>query len=442
MTTMMKMIFGSFAACFALGAMAEDPAISGVMVRQRWPWSRLVDIDYVLTCDPGAKVDVTVGAYDGAAPLALPLSSFSGDLYGVDRGLRRIVWDPTMTACTNSGALPQFRVALTPVPTPLYMVVDLTKTTNDADRIEYVYEDALTNGLWGAWVRNPVTNNGEVIESVVWTGVATNDLYKTDRLVLRRVPVGTYTMGGQEGYAAYAMNLTKACYAGVFEVTQRQWELVKGDKPSYFSKDYVARPLEQRSYEDIRGGTNDVPSVNWPATGCAVLQDSFLGKLRDKTGLADFDLPTEAQWEYLCRARTTTYYNDGLGTPSNTTSNGQMNAVGRYAGNGGKYWDGDSWEEATLAFGPTNGTAAVGSHAPNAWGLYDMHGNVYEWCLDWYATPISGSDPAGADSGLDRVARGGSWSDPALSCCSASRLNRGPTRRSRGIGFRLVRTLP
>jgi len=228
----------------------------------------------------------------------------------------------------------------------------------------------------------------------------------------------------------------------VCEVTQRQWELVTGEKPGYFSKDYAARPLEQRSYDDIRGATNSTPAVDWPATGRAVAPASFLGKLRDKTGLADFDLPTEAQWEYLCRAGTTTYYNDGFGTPSNTTSNEQINALGRYVWNGGKYWDGDSWENATSAFGPTNGTAVVGSYLLNAWGLYDTHGNMWEWCLDWYGTPVSVPDPVGAVSGSTRVRRGGSWCNTASDCCSAYRSSSAPSSWGSHFGFRLVRTLP
>ena len=437
------MIFGSIAVCFALGAAAEAPLISGVMVRQRWPWSRLVDIDYVLTCDPGAKVDVAVEAYDGATPLVLPLSSFSGDLFGVDRGLRRIVWDPTVTACTNSGAVPQFRVALTPVQVALYMIVDLTKTTNDADRIEYVYEDALTNGLWGAWVRNPVTNSGNLVASVVWTGVATNDLYKTDKLVLRRIPAGSYTMGG-DGSTTYAMSLTKPYYAGVFEVTQRQWELVMGDRPSYFTVDYATRPFEQRSYNDIRGATNGTPVISWPATGHDVAPASFLGELRDKTGLADFDLPTEAQWEYLCRAGTTTYYNDGLGTPSNLQSNAQINALGRYERNGGRVWNAGlgKYESPPGTCGTTNGTAVVGSYAPNAWGLYDTHGNVWEWCLDWSGTPVSGPDTGGPVSGQKRMARGGSWYYDGTHCRSSYRIDSSPSDQSSGVGMRLVRTVP
>ena len=427
MTTTMKMAMGFLTACFAMGTFAAE--ISGVTVRQRWPWSRLVDIDYVV-CDATQAVDIAVSAFNGATPLTLPADSLSGDLYGVSAdGTHRIVWDPTVTAYTNLEVLAKFSVALSPTPVPLYMIVDLTLSPGADGQIAYVYEDALTNGLWGAWVRNPVTNNGEVIESVVWTGVATNEIYKTDRLVLRRVPAGPYTMGGQ-GYTAYAMNLTKDMYAGVFEVTQKQWNRVMNTTGGT-----DAQAKHTVSYDDIRGATNSTPAIDWPVTGRAVATGSFLAKLRDKTGIADFDLPTEAQWEYVCRAKTTTVFNDGNaaakydGTEENNNGNTNeyLNALGWY-----KFND------------PTPTVAnPVGGKLPNAWGLYDTHGNVWEWCLDWWGTPVSGSDPVGAESGSTlRVQRGGGCNGTALYCRSAFRSSSPPSSLYFAVGFRLVRTLP
>jgi len=442
-TTFLKVTAGFFSAILAFNSLADDPTISDVVARQRWPWSRLVDIDYVLTCDSSQSVDITVTAKDGLDTLTLPTASLTGDLHNVSHGPHRIVWDPTVTAYTNSLMLTRFSVTLTPVDVPLYMIVDLTKAAGAADQCEYVYESDLTNGLWGAWERNPVTNQGTVVDSVIWAGVATNDIYKTDKLVLRRIEAGTFGMGGGEGLST---TLSKDFYAGVFEVTQRQWELIMGTKPSWFNNVsyYMTRPVEQVTYNDIRGAMNSTPAINWPATGSAVLPASFLGELRAATGIEDFDLPTEAQWEYLCRAETTTVFNDGDATANVTGTNGTgtnlwLNALGRYKYDGG----------ATVQSGnPTNsGTAVVGSYLPNAWGLYDTHGNVREWCLDWYQSSLGGgADPSGPTAGTYRVTRGGSWGRDAAYCPSSVRnmpdsSSYLPTYANGNQGFRLVRTL-
>ncbi len=138
-----------------------------------------------------------------------------------------------------------------------------------------------------------------------------------------------------------------------------------------------------------------------------------MGKLRAKTGLSTFDLPTEAQWEYACRAGTGTALSSGYNLTS-TGSDPRMAEVGRYAYNGGSSW--------TQNGNTSVGTAKVGSYLPNSWGLYDMHGNVWEWCLDWYGM-LSGSvtNPTGVASGSFRLLRGGSFDCYAWNCRSAAR---------------------
>ncbi|MFA7172633.1 MAG: formylglycine-generating enzyme family protein [Kiritimatiellia bacterium] len=416
-----KILIGMMAIFVSMSTMATDPVISNVTVKQRWPWSRLVDIDYVLTCDSDQTMDISVEAYDGLFRLTLPSDSFSGDLDRVKSGARRIVWDPTKTSYTIKGVLPEFRVTLTPTPAPLYMIVDLTKSAGEAGQIECVYESELTSGLWGAWVRNPVTNDGTVVESVVWTGVTTNDIYKTDKLVLRRIPKGTFKIGGEEGLST---TLSQDFYAGVYQVTQEQWKKVMGANPAKF-KD-PTNPVENVAYNTVRGATNNVPPINWPETGAYVLSSSFIGKIRDKTGVTQLDLPTEAQWEYACRAGTTTDFNNGKTSGTDTE---HMNEVG--------WWSGNS---------KTNGvetTHSVGQKAPNAWGLYDMHGNVREWCRDWQEETLSGGvDPAGPESGTKRVMRGGAYSQGASSCSSNYRWRDPPTYWVYNLGFRLVMAKP
>jgi len=374
--TIGMVITTGLAGWLALGALADGPAISDVVVRQRWPWSRLVDIDYTLVCDsPETEVDVRLTAYRGADtnPLNIPLESLSGDLYGVKEGFRRIVWDPAKTACSNE-AISNFRVSLTATPFPLYMIVDLTAAPGAANQITYVYEADLAGGAYGTVVTNPVTN----VVSMAWTGVTDDDSYATDKLVLRRVSAGTFLSGGTATTLPTTLaTVSNAFYAGVFEVTQKQWYHVMGNWPSFFANaDYRdTRPVERVNYNVIRGATNSTPAINWPATGSAVSPDSFLGKLRAKTGIGGFDLPTSKQWEYLCRAGTATYYNDGLPMPSNTASNDQINVLARYINNA--YIS--KWSTTCTT---EYGTARVGSYLPNAWGLYDTHGNVAEWCLD------------------------------------------------------------
>ncbi len=180
--------------------------------------------------------------------------------------------------------------------------------------------------------------------------------------------------------------LTKPFYMGLFEVTQKQWELVTGENPS--SRKGETRPVDRVSYDMIRGNNK---GAKWPASG-DVDKSSFLGKLRMKSGIA-FDLPTEAQREYACRAGTTTRYSYG------------NKADGDYM------WYGDN---------SGNTFHEVGMKKPNPWGFYDMHGNVYEWCLDWSGPLAYGADPKGVAAGTERVHRGGAWFADGLSAVRRS----------------------
>ena len=180
-----------------------------------------------------------------------------------------------------------------------------------------------------------------------------------------------------------------------------------GTNPSKFSGDTL--PVEQVSYNAIRGSSN---GAKWPSSS-AVDSSSFMGKLRSRTGL-DFDLPTEAQWEFACRAGTTTTYSYGN------------------SANGNYMWYADN---SSLKTHP------VGSKNANPWGLYDMHGHECEWCLDWHGTLVYGTDPKGPYSGSSRMARGGALNNMDTACTSSIRFNYDPSVTGKTIGFRLVRTL-
>ena len=258
-------------------------------------------------------------------------------------------------------------------------------------------------------VLNLESNTVERLEENQAPGVWTDE-YKTTKLVLRRIKAGTFTMGSpaselgrNPNETQQTVTLAQDYFIGVFPVTQRQWELVMGAgaRPSHFSRDefYAARPVENVSYNATRGA-GDNPVAN-----------SFLGRLRakyagDALGLR-FDLPTEAQWEYACRATTTNALNNGMNL---TTTGNQapfacpnLNPLARYLHN-----PSSNSANALNTSDLNAGTATVGSYERNLWGLYDMHGNVQERCLDLL--------------GGNRVVRGGAWNLIASQARSARRL--------------------
>jgi formylglycine-generating enzyme required for sulfatase activity len=253
--------------------------------------------------------------------------------------------------------------------------------------------------------------------------------YRTTGILLRRLPAGTFFMGsppeelGRESdETLHDVTLSGDFYIGVFEITQAQWELVMGDNPAYFIGD--SRPVDTVSFEDIRGASGG---------GRDVSAASFIGRLRARSGLTGLDLPSEAQWEYACRAGTQSALNSGEDLDS-TTEAQALNPLGRYWYNGGNLYFID----------PDLGAhAPAGSYRPNAWGIYDMHGNVTEWCLDWYGTYTGDAvDPTGPADGTLHVIRGGSWGDPARSCRSATRWADSPDSRADEVGLRIVFPAP
>ena len=331
---------------------------------------------------------------------------------------------------TNAAAGAKATVKVMPVlkRNPTYVVIDLSGGTN-ATHYSLSYLDAVPEGGW-------------------------SDEYKTSKLVLRHIPAGSFVMGGRNTDCPGAKNtnlhmvtITRDFYLGVFSITQRQWELVMGNRPSYFTNEtcYATRPVEGVSYQDIRGSNK---GLEWPQS-TDVDDGSFMGLLRRRVGMNGFDLPTEAQWEYACRASTTTALNDGRNL-SDMTNAVELATAARYAYNSGwatgKYQglaDGYKWTD--FSCGTEKGTDKVGNYAPNAFGLYDMHGNIYDLCLDVYGIPQGSVDPCGWESGYvaptlareARVCRGGSWRHPAYSCCSAGRDYAWTHSRMYSLGFRL-----
>ncbi len=240
------------------------------------------------------------------------------------------------------------------------------------------------------------------------------------QLDLMPIAPGTFQMGSASGgdkdeRPITQVTLTKPFWLGKTEVTQAQWVAVMGSNPSNFQGG-TGGPATQKIVTEVlgrnfKGGNLPVENVSWndAMEFCRKLteRERAAGRLPD--GYA-YSLPTEAQWEYACRAGTTGDYA------------GNLDAMGWYDKNGGKT------------------THPVGQKQANAWGLHDMHGNVWEWCLDWYGNYSGGSvtDPTGPQSGSDRVNRSGSWVDATSYCRSSDRNWTGPGLRFSTIGFRLA----
>jgi formylglycine-generating enzyme required for sulfatase activity len=246
------------------------------------------------------------------------------------------------------------------------------------------------------------------------------------------IPAGTFLMGSpesEEGRGNYEqqheVEITRPFYLGMHPVTQAQWRAATGNNPSYFCATGGGK-------DKVRGqDTDDFPveQVSWDDA------QTFLKKLAAlqeevKEG-RKYRLPSEAEWEYACRGGDTSYSTFHFG---NSLSSAQANFDGRYPYGGG-------------ATGPyLERTSKVGSYQPNAFGLHDMHGNVWEWCSDWYDVDYyKGSpqrDPSGPSEGLDRLGRGGGWDGRGRHCRSADRSGSTPGIRFSDVGFRVALVLP
>ena len=323
---------------------ARQLAMNDLKVTQIAPWGLAIDFD-IEGAIANYVLDVRSITSDGAVTNVA--KTLLGDV-GCSNGAHRVYWNTAKDEISIEKERATIMVGYRP---PRYCIIDLSGGTN-ATSFAVSYRDTPPEGGFNVAA------------------------YKTTNLVLRCCSAGAEPLG--------RYSLTKDFYAGLFEVTQKQWELVMGTKGTNetklkgVGKTYPAYFVA--SYNDIRGSTL---GANWPASS-EVDAASFMGVLRAKTGLTELDLPTEAQWEYTCRAGTTTVYYTGDDEAALATA--------------GWYW---SNSDST--------THPVGEKTANAWGFYDMHGNVWEWCLDWEGCELSGSDPIGAATGTNRILRGGGW---------------------------------
>ena len=264
---------------------------------------------------------------------------------------------------------------------------------------------------------NPaVVTNATLRSAITATGYPWRVRDNGTQIEMVLVPGETFTMGctASNGHACnanenptHSVTITNAFYMGRYEVTQAQWLAKMGSNPSFFQPPtYTAdtnRPVERVSWTTIQG---------------------FL----TATGM---QLPTEAQWEYACRAGTTTAFHGFTGYLSGTNDDTLVGNIAWYSGNNG------------ASGTPTYGAKPVGGNAANGLGLHDMSGNVYEWCSDWYGSTYYASspltNPTGPATGTFRVLRGGSWSFDALSVRSSYRASGTPGYTTSGLGFRVAR---
>ncbi|MEI7683636.1 MAG: formylglycine-generating enzyme family protein [Planctomycetota bacterium] len=239
------------------------------------------------------------------------------------------------------------------------------------------------------------------------------------------IPPGNFVMGSpkEEEYrlnneTQHKVALTKGFYMGVYTVTQEQWETIMGDNPSVYRGEKgfnpAGDPFPARSKKDKDKDKKNLPVENVSWADC----QEFNKKLKEKDK-KPYRLPTEAEWEYACRAGTTTPYHFG-----ETITTEQANFNGKP-----KNFTGRSPGKST----------PVGSFPANAFGLYDMHGNVWQWCQDWYGPyPRNDAiDPQGPESGKQRVLRGCHWFFGPGNCRSAYRHMYDPDRRNAHCSFRV-----
>ena len=404
-------------------ALLAAPSVTGVSFAQEATGPRTVTVDYTLA---GEEAIITMDVLTNNVSIGDENIHFlEGDVNRlVQPGNRQIRWFAQKSWPGHNITTDDVKIrvnAWTRSSPPDYMVVDL-ETPNSVTY--YTSTNALPDG-----------------------GLD-NNLYKTSRLVMKFVEAAgeTYTMGF-EGYtsgqhATHSATLSKDYYIGIYTITQAQWKRIIGWYPSYnYNQGEDVRmvyPVQYTAYNEIRevapvddnvpinkqygqNGQKDVVGDAAYAYPADPAPDSWLGRLSSHAGIK-FDLPGECEWEYACRAGNYgAKWGDGSAYLSGS-ADANLARIGRYAGNS----DNHIWP--------------VGSLAPNSWGIYDMHGNLWEWCVDFFNSDIRSLNGAvdTRTNGVARTERGGGYHKTPDGCNSGYRTSDQGNTRYEKVGFRVV----
>ena len=376
----------ALAAVFAAGVWAAfaDPVISDITVKQRWPWNGKVDIDYTLVAETNCDVTLTATYLGSGDPIVFTNGVIAKTQVGVKPGRNHVVWNPKDSGLGGK-TLANFTVT--------------AEAASVADRAYLVLN--LIDGSYEFASAPPSVEDGG------WT----NTIYKSTKMVFRRIPAGTYKLGNSSDAVKLVhlsnpgryspkcplrdVTITSDFYIGIFKVTAAQRDAVVNDSTS--STTFTG----YRFYYDEMRGTSQSNGIDWPSTGHEVYSASFLGKMRAKMKLdssCTIDLPTDAMWEAAARGGIAdgVTANGGTASDSLETISNLVNRIG--------------WTAISKAFDPSisypgNGQP-VGLLEPNSFGLYDVCGDLSELVMD-VSTTTSGDveaptgetvDPIGAES--------------------------------------------
>ena len=374
-----------FLASVVFGARAAT--VGSVTASQQWPWSTDVKVTYVLS-DVSAPVDITVSANNGGTVLPIPAKAMKGDIYGISTsGNKTIVIDPIVAFGTAQAALTDLTITLAANDSPsemteaIYRIFDLNDGTH-----QDVTRAAILNGEWGAYETSYAAFDPDfrtdLDDVLIWTDVTNNPAYKTDKLVMRRIKAKNVVwQSGDPSNATHSnsdltpqnwVKLTYDYFISIFETTQAQYKKIYGslygteckytddpDSPSYpvngTYRYYVyAHPGNGGTWNGVLSNEPIVFPTNTYVR--EVGGNTVCAKLWTKTGY-EFNLPTGAEWEFACRGGNSTVLYTG-----ESQTEAHIAKIAWYSANGG------------------GKPHVVGSKPPNAYGLYDMLGNVMEHC--------------------------------------------------------------